>query len=232
MRPTEFLVVWRRNRLRTGRLHPKVFIGDRERVASIIEQRSHLPYLDVVIEVRPGTTVRGDVDWNTLLASEAEEFDYSTLPMDVDDDCTILYTSGTTGAPKGAVATHRSHMTTVSNFRLQVAVEAEMSTLRGDPVPAPLTHPTTLIPGPLFHVSYLPKIHLAPISGMQLVLMYKWDAQRAVELINSLDVDSFTGVPTVARQLMDTAAELGSTLPSLRSLTTGGAQTSTTSSAE
>ncbi|MCW2540347.1 MAG: o-succinylbenzoate--CoA ligase [Frankiales bacterium] len=206
----------------------KIFVGDRERVERVQSKRSELPSIESVIEVRPGETVLGDNEWQQLLAGETEELDLASIPIDTDDDCTIMYTSGTTGQPKGAVATHRAHTSNLFNMLAQGAIEGEMATWRGDPPPPPAPEvPVTMLPGPLFHIAGLPMVYLAPVGGLHIVLMYKWDADRAVELIEREQVNSFGGVPTVVRQLMDAAEKAGTTLSSLRTLGTGGAQSST-----
>lgn len=204
-----------------------ILVADRERAESVQSHRSQLPGLRAVIEVRPGAPVRGDAEWAALLASETRELDLTAAEIGADDDATIMYTSGTTGQAKGAVATNRAHITTMMNMRVHGLVEAELGRSRGQVPVAPPQQPTTLIPGPLFHVTYLPKVISAAVTGVHLVLMYKWNARRAIELIERENVDGFTGVPSVVRQLMDAAESAGAELASLRTLTTGGAQSTT-----
>lgn len=201
-----------------------VLVADRERAESVRSRRSELPDLRGVVEVRPGATVHGDDEWAALLASEPAAIDLTSVPIDPDDDATIMYTSGTTGRPNGAVATHRAHITTMMNMRWHALVEGQMAHWRGDPPQRPPERPTTLVPGPLFHVAYLPRVISAAVTGVHLVLMYRWDARRAVELIEREHVDGLVGVPTVTRQLMDEIERSGAQVSSLRSLGTGAAQ--------
>jgi long-chain acyl-CoA synthetase len=204
-----------------------VFIGDRERVERVQSMRDQLPELQRVIEVRPGDVPRGDRQWTDVLAGAAEGLDLSTVELDTDDDCTIMYTSGTTGQPKGAVATHRAHAANLMNMVFSGALEAELSALRGDPPAEPVERPVSLVTGPLFHIAGLPSTYLAALGGTQLVLMYKWDAERALELIERERVTGAGGVPTVVRELLDAADHSDRDLSSLRMLGTGGAQSST-----
>jgi len=205
----------------------RVFIGDRERVERIQSVRSALPALETVIEVRPGDTPQGDALWTELLASQPEKDGFPAADIDPDDDCTIMYTSGTTGRPKGAVATHRAHCANLMNMLFSGTLEAELGQLRGEPPAAPVTRPVALVTGPLFHIAGLPITYLAALGGIQAVLMYRWNPQRALELIEREHVTSVGGVPTVVRELLDAAEQSDRDLSSVRTLGTGGAQSST-----
>ncbi|MFI5953911.1 class I adenylate-forming enzyme family protein [Cryptosporangium sp. NPDC051539] len=199
-------------------------VADAERSASIQRERHRLPALRRVVEVRPAPEPSGDDTWDAVLDAHREEFDLAAIPIAAEDDATIMYTSGTTGKPKGAVASHRAHLTTMMNMRVHARVESELAQLRGEPVRVPPVVPTALIVGPLFHVATLPRIISAAASGAHLVLMYKWDARRAVELIRREGVDLVPGgVPPVLSALLTEVERTGADLPSLRSITSGGA---------
>jgi long-chain acyl-CoA synthetase len=85
------------------------------------------------------------------------------------------------------------------------------------PVPAP-EQSVFMAPTPLFHVTACNCIlHPATLTGGRVVLMYKWDAGRALELIERERVTNFSGVPTMSRELLlhvdwakrDTSSVLG-----------------------
>jgi long-chain acyl-CoA synthetase len=205
----------------------RIFFGDRERVERIQSVRAQLPELETVIEIRPGDNPQGDALWTELLASVPEGTPLPGADIDTDDDCTIMYTSGTTGRPKGAVATHRAHSANLMNMLFSGALEAELAKLRGEPPAAPVEQPVALVTGPLFHIAGLPLTYLAAVGGLQAVLMYRWNPQRALELIEREHVTSAGGVPTVVRELLDAAEQSDRDLSSVRTVGTGGAQSST-----
>ncbi len=138
------------------------------------------------------------------------------------DLATILYTSGTSGRPKGAMATHRNHLTNLWNTRLAVAVGR---TLAGLPAEADPAEPQagTLQTFPFFHIGGLTGLLIGAASGMRMALMYKWSPAEAVELIDAHGLASVSGVPIVVRQLLEAAAGSGRALASLQGVTSGGA---------
>ena len=98
-----------------------------------------------------------------------------------DMDATILYTSGTTGHPKGAVSTHRAVLTALASFSCRAAVNSAL----GVGPRKPQTVPTSFILiVPLFHVTGCVAVMLSCFGGgAKLVFMHKWNAARALELI-------------------------------------------------
>lgn len=147
-----------------------------------------------------------------------------TLPLvhlDPDDDCTILYTSGTTGFPKGAVGTHRNHVTNILNTLLVGTVSAEMAAAAGVE-PKPATQAVSLWTFPFFHIAGVTGINVAAATRGALLSMYKWDAKEALGLIEKHKVTTLAGVPTVVRSLLEHPDAPQYDLSSLGTISQGG----------
>ena len=139
-----------------------------------------------------------------------------------EDDATIFYTSGTTGAPKGALGTHRSLTTNIfaqpfSDWRAIALRAGRRAPLRGRP-----RQRITLLAVPFFHVIGSLSVLLPNMAaGGKLVLMRKFDAEEALALIAREKVTVTGGVPAVALSLLEQAE--GHDLSSLELVTFGGA---------
>jgi long-chain acyl-CoA synthetase len=104
--------------------------------------------------------------------------------LEPEDDASILYTSGTTGNPKGALGTHRNAVTTVAT----TAFSTHRNFVRaGQPIPKPedrTVQVSFLVGIPFFHVTgCLCIVCPALLGGGKLVAMHRWETERAMALI-------------------------------------------------
>lgn len=142
------------------------------------------------------------------------------VQIDPDDDATILYTSGTTGHPKGAVSTHRAILNALFAFGCRAAVNQAMRPPT-EPHPWP---PSFILIVPLFHVTGLVPVLLSCVlGGFKLVMMYRWNPERALELIERERVTNFVGVPTMSWDLLESPDFARRDTSSLTNVGGGGA---------
>jgi long-chain acyl-CoA synthetase len=136
------------------------------------------------------------------------EGDDAVAEVDPDATAVILYTSGTTGRPKGAELTHR-------NLGLNTrAVIAELGIGAEDVLLGTL---------PLFHsFGQTCTLNSSIAVGARLALLTRFDAEAAIELVDREGVTILMGVPTMLAGIAAAAADHGP-FPGLRIVASGGA---------
>lgn len=193
---------------------PKVLIADQERLDRVSPILADLSATEPVhvIGVRAGSALPdGARSWESVMESAARD-PLPPVDIDPDDDACIFYTSGTTGFPKGAQLTHRGCMTNIFNIAFMTSATTlaqHKAIAAGDAAPPPATASPApgrhvfMAPTPLFHVTACNCVmHPATLVGAALVMTYKWDAGRALELIERERVTNFSGVPTMSREML------------------------------
>ena len=144
-----------------------------------------------------------------------------------DDDATILYTSGTTGRPKGAVSTHRAIISSIMAFSARNTI-FQMSGTKLKDVDGPEVPTSFILIVPLFHVTGCVPVMLSCfVAGLKLAIMYKWDPEKALEMIEREKITNFVGVPTQSWDLVNSPAFEKYDTSSLRAVGGGGAPSPT-----
>ena len=136
----------------------------------------------------------------------------AVAPVDADDPMLLMYTSGTTGAPKGALLPHRKTLYNTLNAQLFFDLGSRDNVL----VVVPLFHSFGL------NILSIPALY----TGGCVVLQQGFDPARALGAVAEHSVSYFGGVPTMFRQLLDTLERTPPErfdLRSLRFLFTSGA---------
>ncbi|WP_439358593.1 class I adenylate-forming enzyme family protein [Bradyrhizobium sp. DASA03007] len=201
-------------------------VADAERIQRLAPHLGALPALRAAIVVRHTAPLSpGLHNWGDIVPAEAPALELPNVTVAPDDDATIFYTSGTTGKPRGALGTHRNICTSPVSVAFGRA-RAQLVVGRALPDPAKTPKRALLLPVPLFHVT---GCHAALIpniaAGNKLVLMYRWDPERAMQLIESEKINAFTGVPTIGWQILEHPAFGRYDLSSLEQISLGGAPT-------
>jgi acyl-CoA synthetase (AMP-forming)/AMP-acid ligase II len=118
-----------------------------------------------------------------------------------EDFCVILYTSGSTGMPKGVLHRHIAACQSLMNmfFLGYLLMELEGAReFRGG-----AERETPLLTVPLFHATGLLSGFILPIhTAQKVVMMYKWDALKALELIQAEKITGLSSVPAVIQDLL------------------------------
>jgi fatty-acyl-CoA synthase len=174
---------------------------------------------DLVDAVRPaahgvGTVVplagTGDDSYTALVDSSGPR--HSATDVSLDHPSVILYTSGTTGRPKGAVLTHGNLTFNVMNQLAHADV---------------LSSDTALCMAPLFHAAGLGQVSLPTLfKGGTVVVAPRFDPGVVLALIAEQRITSFSSVPTMLQLLCDHPDFAATDLSSLRYAIYGGSMVS------
>ncbi|HZT64304.1 MAG TPA: class I adenylate-forming enzyme family protein [Acidimicrobiales bacterium] len=183
----------------------KVLFADWERLERLAED---LPRLDIsTVVARAEDEIPAGTDRFEQVVAEAEPV--TSLPdtgVGPEDDATIFYTSGTTGRPKGAVGTHRNICTNLMSLFF-VAARGGLRAKGPDAAPAEPgggRQNAYLLSVPLFHATGCHSILVAnTAAGGKLVMMHRWNPERALELIEREQITTFGGVPAMVMQVLD-----------------------------
>ena len=178
-----------------------------------------------VLVVRAEKPLPANVDkWELMVKPGAPHPGADIQP---DDDATILYTSGTTGRPKGAVSTHRAILSSIMAFSARNGVLTLSGTKLKD-IDGPEVPTSFILIVPLFHVTGCVPVMLSCfVAGLKLAIMYKWDAEKALEMIEREQITNFVGVPTQSWDLVNSPAFDKYDTTSLRAVGGGGAPSPT-----
>jgi long-chain acyl-CoA synthetase len=182
-----------------------------------------LPAIDAVtIVARAPADVAGPFErWEHVLGDVPADAELPDVDLEPEDLATIFYTSGTTGRPKGALGTHRN----ICGNLLSLAFGGRRAQVRAGKAPESTPGQNVyLLSVPFFHATGCHSILVANVAaGGKLVLMHKWDAERALELIERERVTTFGGVPAMVWQVLQSPSFATRDISSVQSIGYGGA---------
>ena len=168
--------------------------------AAIVSRMNNLKTLRLIATDRCGEDM---IDYEGLLSASPA----AVVPRDAGQLCSIGYTSGTTGKPKGAMLSHRA-------IHTSAAMTATMHARQeGEVVVSAL---------PLPHVYGNIILHCTFLCGMTLVIMDRFAPATAIVLLGRYGATLFEGVPTMYHYLLNEPALHLADLSTLRRCTVGG----------
>lgn len=157
----------------------KVLVGaSAETEQNVVATNAQFPFLEKIITV--GDPVKGTLDFYSLLSDASDELE--TVDCDADDPVTLMYTSGTTGQPKGAILTH-------NNFLSIGAINSIGVHINDQDLYLTLT--------PYCHIFYVQSVINPFNAGAGVVTLKRFNAEKTLELISRYQVTHFAGVPTM-----------------------------------
>jgi len=183
-------------------LRPTLVIGDERRLASVPDGPARVTIDDL----------RDLVD-----CAPARDQPPAVPAADEEDPAVIVFTSGTTGLPKGAVLAHRS---IIANLHNLLAVSKRLPhTLAPDSRGTVNLHTF-----PLFHIGGIQIMSFGLVSGGTLVFLEgRFEAGKVLDIIERERVDVWGAVPTMAMRVLDDPTLKQRDLACVRSLSLGGA---------
>jgi long-chain acyl-CoA synthetase len=197
----------------------KIVVADRTRVERLVPIIRKHGLQIISIDDCSGLGVE-----HTPFAQLLQDFAGASMPavtVSLEDHAAIMYTSGSTGHPKGALASHRGVLSALYSWMcLGVATKvAGTQETRDAGLP-----PAALVTIPLFHCTGSHSAFmLSLVVGRKMVIMHRWDAQEALRLIEKERITWFNGVPTMSAELQSAAETTDRDISSLTEIMAGGA---------
>ena len=201
---------------------PKVLIVDQERLDRF-GQIASPPRLGVIAARTSKALPAGVKAWADVVKAPLK----TAMPdafVNPDDDLQMLFTSGSTGNPKGAVSTHRNVISALLSWELDLHAAWETGLLARPPTDPPPPQPAMLLGIPLFHVTGLLSCYMSSYRFQRrIVMMYKWDVAKAADIIDSEGITHMVATPAITGDMVAFARDKGRKFPTLVSIGGGGA---------
>jgi len=205
---------WTHDEIRYGLEHsdPKLLVADRKRLARIPRDEIRAEVIEIESEFE-------------ALTRHAPDAALPDTPIDEDDRAVILYTSGTTGRPKGAVGTHRGVVGFVQQQMANGVIGMLSSSAKPDSAPAEMT---ALVTAPLFHMSglYAMAVMFLATGGKTVYRGGRFDPEDVLRIIEKERVSFWSALGSMGPRVVDSPRFGEYDVSSMRRVGFGGAPTS------
>ena len=180
---------------------------DNEEIAEALRESSHKPYK--VVALRAAENDCGIVSYSDFVSGASVEEPKIDTPYNIYDETVRLYTSGTTGRPKGVCITSINEVLSAHDIMIHFPLNYSDITMN-----------TT----PWFHRGGLHCAGPCPAlyAGASMVVMGKFDALQTLKYIYRYKITFIVGVPTVLEELADRQEQGGYDISALRGIVTMG----------
>jgi long-chain acyl-CoA synthetase len=203
----------------------ELVIADAGRAALIAAAEPEPSWPRILIGARAADFRSGDADF-TELSNAVEGQTFEPLEMHPQDGAVVLFTSGTTGFPKGALLSHGavSHASMLSGF-MGALQDLRFEDEVGRSIPPDrrsMTSPAVVL-GPMFHLGGVTPTIRAMSFGATVFIMSKWNVDVAFDMVETESLSRLSFVPTMLWDMLRSARAGPKNIGSVLYLSSGAA---------
>ncbi|HEV7690939.1 MAG TPA: AMP-binding protein, partial [Hyphomonadaceae bacterium] len=176
---------------------PKVLIVDQERLDRFGQIASPPKGLAIIAARTSKALPAGVKAWGDVVKAPLKVA-MPDVQVNPDDDLQMLFTSGSTGNPKGAVSTHRNVISALLSWELDLHAAWVTELLARPPTDPPPPQAAMLLAIPLFHVTGLLSCYMSSYRFQRrIVMMYKWDVAKGADIIEREGITHMVATPAI-----------------------------------
>jgi fatty-acyl-CoA synthase len=186
----------------------KMLIIDKDLLSNLEPIRANLPFVKEIVVV--DENIPPEISYSSYTKIFLNTYNPFIVELEDDDDFLIVYTSGTTGKPKGAVLTHKNVYLNAMNYSLEFGLTKDE---------------VQLITTPMFHIGGISALSMVMLMGGTSILHDKFDPEHVLHTYQSEKITYSFMVPSMWNMLLEHPRFSEYNLTSLRVLCTAAAST-------